>query len=79
MRYEIGVMTSSHPENPKNLPVPWRPRPSHPDISHHEREWWSGTRGGGSVPADFEWRTNPKQYQEERGSGADAPVRSASR
>ncbi|HTS79074.1 MAG TPA: hypothetical protein VMH40_00625 [Myxococcaceae bacterium] len=24
-----------------------------------------GQEGGGSVPADFHWRTNPKQWQEE--------------
>lgn len=35
---------------------------------HHTQEWSSGTRGGGSVPADFGWASNPKQYQEEYGS-----------
>ena len=24
-----------------------------------------GQQGGGAVPADFHWRTNPKQFQEE--------------
>ena len=24
-----------------------------------------GQQGGGAVPADFHWRTNPKQWQEE--------------
>lgn len=35
---------------------------------YHTQEWSSGTRGGGSIPADFGWPTNPKQYQEEYGS-----------
>lgn len=35
---------------------------------HHTQEWSSGTRGGGSIPADFGWSSNPKQYQEEYGS-----------
>ena len=35
---------------------------------HHTQEWSSGARGGGKVPADFGWNTNPKQYQEEYGS-----------
>ena len=39
-----------------------------PDIDHHTREWSSGSRGGGKVPEDLEWRTNPKQYQEESGT-----------
>jgi hypothetical protein len=39
-----------------------------PDIDHHLKEWTSGTRGGGKVPADFEWRSNPKQWQEENGN-----------
>jgi len=32
---------------------------------------WIGffDRGGGKVPQDLEWTTNPKQYQEENGSG----------
>src|SRR4051794_20011046 len=43
----------------------------HPnDIDYHLKEWSSGTRGGGSVPADLSWNSNPKQYQEENGSGA---------
>lgn len=37
-------------------------------IEHHLQEWSSGTRGGGKVPEDFGWNTNPKQYQEEYGS-----------
>ncbi|MDQ3262811.1 MAG: hypothetical protein M3Y59_04000 [Myxococcota bacterium] len=35
---------------------------------YHTQEWSSGTRGGGKVPADLGWHTNPKQYQEEYGS-----------
>ena len=35
---------------------------------HHLEEWTSGQRGGGKVPEDFAWRTNPKQWQEELGT-----------
>jgi len=34
---------------------------------YHLEEWSSGQRGGGKVPEDFSWRTNPKQWQEELG------------
>ena len=40
------------------------------DIDYHLKEWTSGSRGGGSVPADLGWNSNPKQYQEENGSAA---------
>lgn len=32
---------------------------------------WIGfqDRGGGRLPADLRWTTNPKQYQEENGGG----------
>ena len=32
---------------------------------------WIGfqDRGGGKLPADLNWTTNPKQYQEENGAG----------
>jgi hypothetical protein len=51
------------------LPVPYKPDNSRTaDIAHHEYEWSSGKRGGGKVPADFEWESNPKQYQEELGA-----------
>jgi hypothetical protein len=43
------------------------PKPK-PDVDHHLKEWTSGKRGGGKVPADFGWRTNPKQQQEENGA-----------
>ena len=53
---------------PSRLPVPWKPDLSHPqDADHQTKEWASGARGGGYVPADFEWGTNPKQEQEEKG------------
>lgn len=43
--------------------------PSGPaDVEHQTKEWTSGTRGGGKVPADFEWKSNPKVQQEENGS-----------
>lgn len=40
------------------------------DIDYHQKEWGSGSRGGGSVPADLTWSSNPKQFQEENGSAA---------
>ncbi len=39
-----------------------------PDADHHLKEWSSGKRGGGKVPPDFGWPSNPKQWQEEHGS-----------
>lgn len=39
-------------------------------IDYHLKEWSSGKRGGGKVPADLTWGSNPKQYQEENGSAA---------
>lgn len=39
-------------------------------IDYHLKEWSSGKRGGGKVPADLSWPSNPKQYQEENGSAA---------
>lgn len=59
---------------PKDLPVSnsqLQPSPKRSERriqDHHTQEWSSGGRGGGSVPADFGWSTNPKQYQEEYGS-----------
>jgi hypothetical protein len=60
--------SSNHDADPKLLPVPYSSRPE-ADIEHHRHEWTSGTRGGGKVPKDFGWKTNPKQAQEENGSG----------
>ncbi|MFT3709603.1 MAG: hypothetical protein QM817_18395 [Archangium sp.] len=66
--------SSSHDDDPNKLPVPWKPQ-QEPDIDHFKKEWWSGTRGGGKVPKDFGWPTDPKRQQEENGSGsADEPV-----
>ena len=65
-------MSSSNKVDPKKLPVPWRKgavAATDPDLAHHEKEWWSGQRGSGKVPADLEWKTNPKQSQEENGAG----------
>lgn len=51
--------------------MPYTPKPKgQADLTHHTLEWTSGARGGGFVPADFEWGTNPKQHQEENGSSA---------
>ncbi|MBL8917884.1 MAG: hypothetical protein JNJ54_03415 [Myxococcaceae bacterium] len=68
--------SSNKPADPKKLPVPFKSRATN-DLAHHENEWSTGReqRGGGKVPADLTWPTNPKQYQEERGSGeAEAPI-----
>jgi hypothetical protein len=63
-------MASSHaPSDPQNLPVPLTPR-DEDDLDYFTKSWWSGTRGGGSVPKDFSWPTNPKENQEESGSGS---------
>ncbi len=63
------MASSNHASNPQQLPVPFNARPDG-DITHHRNEWTSGTRGGGSVPKDLAWGSNPKQMQEENGSGA---------
>jgi hypothetical protein len=70
-----SLMSGSHEDSdPKNLPVPFTGRPE-VDIQHHRKEWTSGTRGGGKIPKDFSWPTNPKQQQEEYGSGeAEKPI-----
>lgn len=47
-------------------------------IDYHLKQWTSGRRGGGKVPADFTWATNPKQWQEENGANlAVGPVKEA--
>jgi hypothetical protein len=61
-------MSDHHPTDPRRLPVVWRERGER-DLGYHQNEWTSGTSGGGSVPRDFAWPTNPKQHQEEYGSG----------
>ncbi len=50
------------------LPTQRRPRNDSSDSRHHLKEWASGTRGGGKLPPDFGWNTNPKQWQEENGA-----------
>ncbi len=69
-------MSTSHlPVDPKKLPVVYKAPAGEQDIEHQLTQWASGSRGGGKVAADFEWATNPKQHQEERGTGdAEAPV-----
>lgn len=65
----------SHGSDPKRLPVPYTPPNHRPDIEHQLHEWTSGTRGGGKVPTDFTWVTNPKQTQEEFGAAeAEKPL-----
>ena len=41
--------------------------------NHHIQVWNTGKRGGGKVPADFGWNTNPKQWQEETGAAEPKP------
>jgi hypothetical protein len=62
--------SSNKPSDPKKLPVPFTGGPT-TDIVHHDTEWGTGReqRGGGKVPSDFTWGSNPKQHQEERGAG----------
>jgi hypothetical protein len=55
------VTTSSRSHHPSGLSAPKT------SLDHQTKEWASGSRGGGKLPADFEWRTNPKQQQEETG------------
>ncbi len=66
---EPAMGSSNKPVDPKKAPVPFKAKPpSGADIIHQTQEWVSGRQGGGKVPADFTWGTNPKQHQEERGS-----------
>lgn len=51
-----------HPIEPAQKP------PEDRNQAHHVVTWSSGGRGGGSVPPDFGWNTNPKQWQEEHGA-----------
>ncbi len=53
-----------HSQLEKHDPVAVDPR----NVEFHTRVWSSGTQGGGKVPADFGWKSNPKQHQEEYGS-----------
>lgn len=62
------MAASNHDADPKLLPVPFSARPE-ADIEHHRREWTSGTRAKPQLPKDFGWNSNPKQMQEENGSG----------
>lgn len=67
------MSSSNHESDPQNLPVKSPGRSD--DIIHQSHEWSSGTRGGGKVPKDFAWKSNPKQQQEENGSGeAEQPI-----
>ena len=53
----------------RKLPVPYRPKAGDTrNGDHFTKEWWSGERGGGKLPQDFEWNSNPKKNQEENGS-----------
>ena len=60
--------------DPKQMPALWRPPQGGADIEHHTREWTSGSMGGGKVPADFEWTSNPRAYAEEFGANLPPQV-----
>lgn len=64
--------------DPKQMPALWRPPQGGSDIEHHTREWTSGTAGGGKVPSDFEWTSNPKTYAEEAGANVPQLVQKSS-
>jgi hypothetical protein len=41
------------------------PPASHTDAQHEDLDWiGSAQQGGGHVPGDFEWTTNPKEDQD---------------
>ena len=63
-----------HGSDPKKLPVPWKAPQGGSDIEHHTREWTSGAMGGGKVPVDYEWSSNPKVDQEEQGANVVLPL-----
>jgi hypothetical protein len=62
------MSSSNLPADPKKAPLAVRHK-AQPDINHQQHEWTSGTQGGGKVPNDFTWGSNPKQDQEENGNG----------
>jgi hypothetical protein len=65
----------SHGSDPKRLPMKYTPPAGPADLDHQHKEWASGSRGGGKVPKDFAWGTNPKQTQEEFGAAeAEKPI-----
>lgn len=46
------------------------PAGDHHDPHHQDIDWIGhAQQGGGSVPEDFEWRSNPKQDQDEGNNG----------
>ena len=46
------------------------PDPHHTSPLQQDLDWiGSAQQGGGSVPEDFEWRSNPKEWQEGLSSG----------
>lgn len=56
------TLATRHP-----LAIPSRHGENH-DIDYHVKEWTSGQQGGGHIPDDFDWGSNPKQNQEENGA-----------
>ncbi len=66
-------MSASHKTDLTKLPVPSKGG-GNTDIVHQNAEWGTDARGGGKVPPDFSWGSNPKQRQEERGSSVEGPA-----
>jgi len=72
-------MNQSHPDHAGfTLPEEQRrvvteePSPSstHHDPAHQDVDWIGHRQqGGGSVPVDLEWKSNPKQDQDESSCG----------
>jgi len=63
--YPFVVQTHRETVTGEPGPVGGRADPHYPD-----QEWLTHRqRGGGHVPGDYGWTTNPKQHQEETGSG----------
>jgi hypothetical protein len=65
----LGDSWVGHPNRP---PVTGEPEPSgtHPEPAHQDVDWvGSAQQGGGFVPPDYEWTSNPKQEQDELSSG----------
>jgi hypothetical protein len=46
------------------------PAGDHCDALHEDQDWiGSAQQGGGQVPDDFRWRSNPKYWQEQLSAG----------
>ncbi len=58
------------PEDRQAITQESEPGGDHHDPHHQDVDWIGHhNQGGGHVPADFEWRSNPKQDQDQGGCG----------